>query len=98
MPWLLLLIAVALFLAALGASSMAVVVLCVLGSLVLSIVAVMSLLAQRVDNSARSETLLIDPQELRRLREQAEARRAAAAGEAVQTPPATAANDAGLTP
>ncbi len=97
MPWLLLLIAVALFLAALGASSMAVVVLCVLGSLVLSIVAVMSLLAQRVDNSARSETLLIDPQELRRLREQAEARRAAA-GEAAQTPPATAANDAGLTP
>ncbi len=97
MPWLLLLIAVALFLAALGASSMAVVVLCVLGSLVLSIVAVMSLLAQRVDNSARSETLLIDPQELRRLREQAEARRAAA-GDAAQTPPTTAANDAGLTP
>lgn len=96
MPWLLLLIAVALFLAALGASSMAVVVLCVLGSLVLSIVAVMSLLAQRVGNSARSETLLIDPQELRRLREQAEARRAAA-GEATQTPPTTAANDAGLT-
>ena len=97
MPWLLLLIAVAQFLAALGASSMAVVVLCVLGSLVLSIVAVMSLLAQRVDNSARSETLLIDPQELRRLREQAEARRAAA-GDAAQTPPTTAANDAGLTP
>ena len=98
MPWLLLLIAVALFLAALGASSMAVVVLCVLGSLVLSIVAVMSLLAQRVGNSARSETLLIDPQELRRLREQAEARRAAA-GEAPPAPPAaTAANDAGLTP
>ena len=78
MPWLLLLIAVALFLAALGASSMAVVVLCVLGSLVLSIVAVMSLLAQRVDNSARSEAMLIDPQELRRLREQAEAKRAEA--------------------
>ena len=97
MPWLLLLIAVALFLAALGASSMAVVVLCMLGSLVLSIVAVMSLLAQRVGNSARSETLLIDPQELRRLREQAEARRAAA-GEAPQTPPAaSAANDPGLT-
>jgi len=95
MPWLLLLIAVALFLAALGASSMAMVVVCVLGSLILSIVAVMTLLAQRVDNSARSETLLIDPQELRRLREQAEARRAA--GD--DAPPATippAANDAGL--
>lgn len=94
MPWLLLLIAVALFLAALGASSMLLVVLCVLGSLGLSIVAVMILLAQRVDNSSRSETLLIDPQELRRLREQAEARRAEAGNPA----PQVAANDTGAQP
>lgn len=85
MPWLLLLFAIGLFLIALSASSMAAVILCVLGSLGLSILAIMSLLAQRVDNSARSETMLIDPQELRRLREQAEAKRAeatAAAGAA----------------
>ena len=94
MPWLLLLIAVALFLAALGASSMLLVVLCVIGSLGLSIVAVMILLAQRVDNSSRSEALLIDPQELRRLREQAEARRAEAGNPA----PQVAANDTGVQP
>ncbi len=80
MPWLLLLFAVGLFMIALSASSMTAVILCVLGSLGLSIVAIMSLLAQRVDNSARSETMLIDPQELRRLRELAEAKRAEAAG------------------
>jgi hypothetical protein len=79
MPWLLLLFAVGLFMIALSASSMTAVILCVLGSLGLSIVAIMSLLAQRVDNSARSETMLIDPQELRRLRELAEAKRAEAA-------------------
>jgi hypothetical protein len=82
MPWLLLLFAVGLFLVALGTTSMTVVILCVLGSLALSVVAIMSLLAQRVDNSARSETMLIDPMELRRLREQAEAKRAEAAAAA----------------
>jgi hypothetical protein len=35
----------------------------------------MGLMAQRVGDTARSETMIIDPQELRRLREQAEARR-----------------------
>lgn len=80
MPWLLILIAVGLFFVAVSASSMAVVIICVLASLVLSGIAIMSLLAQRVDNSTRSETMLIDPQELRRLREQAEAKRAEAAG------------------
>ncbi len=79
MPWLLLLFAVGLFMIALSAGSMVVVILCVLGSLGLSLVAIMSLLAQRVDNSARSETMLIDPQELRRLRELAEAKRLEAA-------------------
>lgn len=76
MPWLLLLIAVGLFLVALSATSMAMVIVCVLVSLGLSVFAIMGLLAQRVGNSARSETMLIDPQELRRLREQAEAKRA----------------------
>ena len=85
MPWLLLLFAVGLFMIALSASSMTAVILCVLGSLALSVVAIMSLLAQRVDNSARSETMLINPQELRRLRELAEAKRAEAAAAAGAT-------------
>jgi membrane glycosyltransferase len=90
MPWLLLLIAVGLFLVALSATSMAMVILCVLVSLGLSIFAIMGLLAQRVGNSARSETMLIDPQELRRMREQAEAKRAEVAG----TPASTAGDTA----
>ena len=80
MPWLLLLIAVALFMVALNATSMAIVILSVLASLGLSVFAIMGLLAQRVGNSARSETMLIDPMELRRLRELAEAKRAQTAG------------------
>lgn len=80
MPWILLLIAIALFMVALSASSMVMVIICVLASLGLSIFAIMALLAQRVGNSTRSETMLIDPQELRRLRELAEAKRAEAAG------------------
>jgi len=47
---------------------------------------VMGLLAQRVGNSTRDDALMLDPQELRRLREQAEARRAAAS--APSEPPA----------
>jgi membrane glycosyltransferase len=89
MPWILLLIAIALFMVALSASSMVMVIICVLASLGLSIFAIMALLAQRVGNSTRSETMLIDPQELRRLRELAEAKRAEAAGT-----PAPSAGDA----
>lgn len=93
MPWLLLLFAVGLFIAALGASSMTMVVLCVLASLGLSIAGIMGLLAQRVGGSSRSEAMMVDPQELRRLREQAEARRnASAAPEVAQAagePPQT---------
>jgi membrane glycosyltransferase len=80
MPWLLLLIAVGLFLVALSTTSFAMVIICILASLGLSVFAIMALLAQRVGNSARNEALLIDPQELRRLRELAEAKRAEVAG------------------
>ena len=82
MPWILLLIAVALFMVALSTPSMALLVICALVSLGLTVVAIMGLLAQRVGNSTRSETMLIDPQELRHLREIAEAKRAEAAGAA----------------
>ncbi len=81
MPWLLLLIAAALLGVALTTPSLLMLVVCGLASLGLTVFAVMSLLAQRVDSSARSDAMLIDPQELRRLREQAEARRAQSAGD-----------------
>lgn len=75
MPWLLFAIAAALLAVALTSTSMAIMVICMLVSLGLTVFAVMILIADRVGNASRSETLLIDPHELRRLREIAEARR-----------------------
>jgi hypothetical protein len=78
LPWLYLLLAAAALAAAFKASSVALAVLCLLAALALSVAWVLGLLAQRVGNRSRDAQMMIDPQELRRLREQAEARRAAA--------------------
>lgn len=86
MPWLLFAIAAALLAVALTSTSMAIMVVCMLVSLGLTVFAVMILIADRVGSASRSETLLIDPQELRRLRELAEARRNGAAAESPATP------------
>jgi hypothetical protein len=87
MPWLFFAIAAALLAVALTSTSMAIMVVCMLVSLGLTVFAVMILIADRVGSASRSETMLIDPLELRRMREQAEARRNGAAAEA---PAATA--------
>lgn len=79
MPWLFLLLAIAAFALAMTTTSIAVAVICILAALVLLLIWVMGLLAQRVGSQARNDAVMIDPQELRRLREQAEARREAAA-------------------
>jgi len=78
MPWLFLLLAIAAFAIAMSTGSMTLAVTCILIALVLLVVWVLGLLAQRVGSQARNDTMMIDPHELRRLREQAEARRAAA--------------------
>jgi hypothetical protein len=78
MSWLLILLAAAAFAVAFFTTSMVLAVVCLLASLALLIAGVMGLLAQRVDSRSRDEATMIDPVELRRLREQAEARRAAA--------------------
>lgn len=78
MPWLFFLIAAGLLAIALTSTSMLVMVICMLVSLCLTLAAVMMLMAERVGSSTRNEALLIDPQELRRMRELAEARRNAA--------------------
>lgn len=75
MPWLFLLLAIAAFAIAMSTASMALAVVCILIALVLLVIWVMGLLAQRVGNQARDDAMMIDPAELRRLREQAEARR-----------------------
>lgn len=88
MSWLLILLAAVAFAAAFFTTSMALAMLCLLASLVLLVAGVMGLLAQRVDSRSRDESAMIDPAELRRLRDQAQARRNAGdAGQ--QAPPST---------
>lgn len=78
MIWLFLLLAVAAFAVALKSTSVALSVVGLLAALGFIIAFVMGLLARRIGSQSRDEGMLIDPQELRRLRDQAEARRAAA--------------------
>ena len=78
MPWLLILLAAAAFAVAFVTTSMALAVVCLLASLILVVAGVMALLAQRLGSRSRDEVAMIDPGELRRLREQADARRNAA--------------------
>lgn len=87
MPWLFLLLAIAAFAIAMTTASMALAVICILGGLVLLVIWVMGLVAQRVGSQSRDDAMMIDPHELRRLREQAESRRAAAATN--DSPPGT---------
>ncbi len=75
MHWLLLLLALAALAVAFKTSSVAVLIICLLAALGLALAWVMKLLAQRVDSQSRDMSMMLDPMELRRLREQAEARR-----------------------
>jgi len=86
MPWIYLLLAIAGFIVAFKTTSMALAIVCLLAALGLMLAWVLSLLAQRVGSRARDEAMMLDPVELRRLREQAEARRAAGAPPAEPPP------------
>ena len=77
MPWLFFALAAGSMAVAVTSTSMLLMVLCLLASIGLVIAATMILMAERVGSASRDEVMLIDPAELRRLREQAEARRAA---------------------
>ncbi len=76
MPWVYLLLAIAAFVVAFKTSSVALAALCLLAALGLLLAWVLGLLAQRVGSRSRDEATMLDPAELRRLRERAEARRA----------------------
>lgn len=76
MPWVYLLLAIAAFVVAFKTTSVALAALCLLAALGLLLAWVLGLLAQRVGSRSRDEATMLDPTELRRLREQAEARRA----------------------
>lgn len=82
MPWIYLLLSAAAFVIAFKTSSTALMVLMLLVALALLVAFALALLAQRIGSRSRDESAMLDPAELRRLREQAEARRAAAATEA----------------
>lgn len=82
MPWLFLLLAIGAFAIAFKTTSMAVLVVSLLAALGLLVAWLMALLAQRIEHRSGSVAMMVDPAELQRLREQAEARRAAAQGTA----------------
>ena len=77
MSWIFLLLAIAAFVVAFKTASVALAALCLLAALGLLLAWVLGLMAQRVGSRARDDSALLDPAELRRLREQADARRAA---------------------
>ena len=79
MPWLLFALALGALAGAFTTTSVALLVVCLLAALVLSLAAVMQLLARRIDGASGNMAMMVDPQELQRMREQAEARRLAAA-------------------
>lgn len=81
MAWLFLLLAFGALWVAFTASSPVVLVFALLVALGLFVAFVLKLASDRVGSRARDEHLLLDPDELRRLREQAEARKLAAASQ-----------------
>lgn len=88
MSWLLILLAAAALAVAFMTTSMALAAVCLLASLVLVVAGVLGLLAQRVGSRTRDEAMMIDPAELRRLREQADTRRATGSAAGSDAPPA----------
>ena len=78
MPWIFLILAVAVLAVAFNTTSVALLMVCLLVAFVLILGWVLMLLAQRVDSRSRNEAMMLDPEELRRLREQADARKLAA--------------------
>ena len=85
MHWLYLLIAIALMFVALKATGW-VVVLVLLASLVAFIAWMLGWVSSRISSGSRSDAQILSADELRRLREQAEARRAAGNVNNVGTP------------
>lgn len=75
MHWLYLLLAIGLLGVALRTSSLALLVICLLASLGLFLAWIVGWYASRVGDTSRDESQMIDPSELRRLRQLAEARK-----------------------
>ena len=78
MHWLMLALAIAALAVAMKTTSILLMSLCLLAALVLILLWVLGLYSARAGARSRDESAMIDPVELRRLREQAEARKVAA--------------------
>jgi hypothetical protein len=88
MPWIYLLLSAASLVLAFRTSSFGLMAVALVVALGLLVAFALSFLAQRIGSRSRDESTMLDPTELRRLREQAEARRvAAAAGPAAEVRP-----------
>ena len=81
MHWLFLILAFAAMAFAFMASSTATLTVCLLLALLMFVLWIFGMYSSRFSDHGRDASLMIDPAELRRLREQAEARKAAAAAE-----------------
>jgi membrane protein implicated in regulation of membrane protease activity len=81
MAWLFLLFGFGALWVAFTASSPGLLALALVAALVLFIAFVLKMASDRIGSRSRDEQLMLDPEELRRLREQAEARRLAAAAQ-----------------
>lgn len=75
MPWVYLLLAIGALAVAFRTTSMALLALSLLAALGLMLAWILGLLAQRLGSRSRDEGSMLDPVELKRLRDQAEARR-----------------------
>ncbi len=77
MHWLYLLLALVALAVAIKTASSGLMALCLIASLVLLVLWLVGLYSARMAGRSRDPSAMIDPAELRRLREQAEARKAA---------------------
>ncbi len=82
MHWLFLLLGFAAMVVAFKTTSMGVMAICLLAALVLFVMWLAGLYSARMDGRSRDASMIIDPSELRRLREQAEARKVATIADA----------------
>ena len=86
MQWLYLLLCIAALAVAFKTSSAALLGLALLAALGFMLAFILKLAAERVGSRSRDEQFMLDPEELRRFREQAEARKLAAASSQSEPP------------
>ena len=87
MPWILLLLAVAFFVAPFLTTSVGLGVFCVVLALVFLLLGMMALISSRMQYNSRDNVQILSPEELRALRERAEVQRQAAAQSGEPGPP-----------